>query len=164
MQSNSIPYRGFIPDTNLIKEENASTRYYDKNYNLHRDEGPAIIYKNGNRQWYRWGVMHRVGAPATIYKDLHAWYHLGKLHRDDGPAFITSNRLEYYQLGKLHRTDGPAVVRNDSGTIFCEYHVEGKELGVEGFLLDIIKARYAQRGGRESEDWNQLRIKYDQIF
>lgn len=47
-------------------------------YVLHREDGPAREWNNGNKIWY---------------------YH-GKLHREDGPAFERSNGIkEWYYHG-----------------------------------------------------------------
>ena len=51
-------------------------RYYNKNNELHREEGPAI-------EWAAYG-----------YK---AWYRNGNLHREDGPAReFASGKKEYW--------------------------------------------------------------------
>ena len=32
--------------------------------NLHREDGPAIEYANGNKHWYLNGKLHREDGPA----------------------------------------------------------------------------------------------------
>ena len=60
---------------------------------LHREYGPAVEYKNGNKCWYINGKRHRVGGPAIEwnYDGYKAWYINGKLHREYGPAVEYKN-------------------------------------------------------------------------
>ena len=54
---------------------------------LHRVDGPAVEYADGDKAWYVDGKLHRVGGPAVEYADgYRAWWVDGKLHRVDGPA------------------------------------------------------------------------------
>jgi len=68
-----------------------NSRYVVRNSNreLHRDDGPAIIYPDGRQYWYRNGEFHREDGPAIVFPDGgQYWYRNGYLHRDDGPAVI----------------------------------------------------------------------------
>ena len=60
---------------------------------VHREDGPAVIYKEGSMRWYIAGAPHRDDGPADItMKDgkvvCERWYKRGQLHREDGPATI----------------------------------------------------------------------------
>jgi len=57
--------------------------------NLHRLNGPAIIYSNGAKKWYKEGNLHRTNGPA-IKRKKHSkeWYVNGKRHRLDGAAIV----------------------------------------------------------------------------
>ena len=33
--------------------------YINENGNLHREDGPAVEWKNGNKSWYINGLLHR---------------------------------------------------------------------------------------------------------
>lgn len=35
------------------------------NGKYHREEGPALIRKNGNKYWYKYGKLHRLDGPAA---------------------------------------------------------------------------------------------------
>ena len=35
-----------------------------QNGNLHREDGPAVEYANGNKYWYQNGKLHREDGPA----------------------------------------------------------------------------------------------------
>ena len=48
--------------------------YYNDNNKYHREDGPAIEYKNGTKFWYK----------------------NGKYHREDGPAIEFANGSKYY--------------------------------------------------------------------
>jgi hypothetical protein len=91
--------------------------YYTVGYSrvLHREDGPAVIYENGDMYWYRYGKQHRVGGPAEIYSDGEkTWFKNGKIHRDGGPAIIHGNgMLEWVLNGERHREDGPAIITKD---------------------------------------------------
>ncbi len=55
------------------------TQHWCKDGNLHRDDGPAVIYSNGNQYWYKNDQLHREDGPAIIYPDgTHKWYLNGK--------------------------------------------------------------------------------------
>ncbi len=78
---------------------------------LHRVNGPAIEWANGDKSWYLNGKLHRIDGPAAEGIDGHkSWYLNGKRHRTDGPAIEWANGdKEWYLNGRRHRIDGPAV-------------------------------------------------------
>ena len=39
-------------------------RWYNQNGELHREDGPAIEYTNGDKSWYQNGKAHRLDGPA----------------------------------------------------------------------------------------------------
>jgi hypothetical protein len=36
---------------------------------VHRDNGPALIFPDGTKKWYYFGLPHRLNGPAVIYPD-----------------------------------------------------------------------------------------------
>jgi len=38
-------------------------------YLIHRKDGPAFEWFDGNKSWYEYGHIYRVGEPARIYKN-----------------------------------------------------------------------------------------------
>ncbi len=76
--------------TVLTINDNCTTyRLFGK---LHRDNGPAIIYPDGEQKWYQNGNLHRDDGPAIIHSDgTQKWYHYDKQHKDDGHAVIHSD-------------------------------------------------------------------------
>ena len=77
---------------------------------LHREDGPAIEYANGDKFWYLDGKLHREGGPAIEYVNGDKeWYIYGRRHREDGPAIEHENDFKaWYVNGKCHRVNGPA--------------------------------------------------------
>lgn len=73
-----------------VQVDETYTRWLHDGF-LHREDGPAVEFTNGDKQW---------------------WIK-GKLHREDGPAIEGGNGDKYwYRNDKLHRTDGPAIEPN----------------------------------------------------
>lgn len=109
--------------------ESGGIRYYYKKgtETLHRLNGPAIDYGNGQYNYYVNGKQHREDGPATFVGGTERWYLNGVLHREDGPAEKTaSGRIKYYKYGKLHRLDGPAYTYKSSHGLVLEfYYIEG---------------------------------------
>ena len=97
----------------------------------HREDGPAIVLKDGIEIWYKDGKKHRDNdLPAVVDSDgTEKWYKDGKKHRDnDLPAviyggFSSLNREEWWLNGELHREKGPAVIDHDTG---WKYYKNGK--------------------------------------
>ena len=47
----------------------------DRNGQLHRDNGPAVIYPDGTQLWYRNGKRHRDDGPSAVYPDGTQYWH-----------------------------------------------------------------------------------------
>jgi len=77
--------------------------YKWKTGELHREDGPAVEWADGNKQWYLNNECHRIDGPACEWSDgSKIWYVNGKLHREDGPAceYINGKR-EWWLHGEL---------------------------------------------------------------
>lgn len=65
---------------------NIQTFYFD-GY-LHRQDGPAIIWHDGEEHWFYYGYRHRTDGPAIVRKDGTVEYYLHgeivtvKVHND----------------------------------------------------------------------------------
>jgi len=96
------------------KDGTTSTRD-DLSRVLHRIDGPACEYTDGDREWWVDGKRHRIDGPAMEYVNGDRyWYIDGKRHRIDGPAIEYVNGDRYWFVdGKRHRIDGPAIERSD---------------------------------------------------
>ena len=76
-----------------------TTRWYNLQGQLNREDGPAVAYSNGSKWWYLNGQLHREDGPAIEGSDgSKAWYLKGQLHREDGPAVEWSNGNKYWYL------------------------------------------------------------------
>ena len=70
-----------------IKINKYGTKCYYVNNVLHREDGPAVEYVDGDKFWYKNGKAHRENGPAVEYSNGDKiWYKNGILHREDGPA------------------------------------------------------------------------------
>ena len=78
---------------------------------LHRINGPAVEWVNGDKAWYIHGKLHRIDGPAIERANgKKEWFLNGKRHRTDGPAVEYSDGSKSWFIhGKRHRTDGPAI-------------------------------------------------------
>lgn len=113
-----------------VTEDSISFRYsHNKHkYLLHREDGPAIIYSNGDTQWYLDGFRHRLDGPAKDYESKREWIQYGIHNRLDGPAVeYQDGTKDWIQDGVLHRLDGPAVIFSNGDTrwyVFSKLHRE----------------------------------------
>ena len=68
-------------------DEHGTRRYFNSANQLHRTDGPAVEWGNGNKSWYQNGQLHRTDGPAIIWNDgVKEWYQNGQRHRTDGAA------------------------------------------------------------------------------
>ena len=71
--------------------------YYNENNKLHREDGPAIEYVDGDKWWYKNGKLHKEDGPAVEYSDGDkGWYKNGLQHKEDGPAVEYSDGNKEY--------------------------------------------------------------------
>ena len=73
---------------------------------LHRENGPAVVFINGYKEWYQNGLLHRTDGPAIEFADdTKQWYQNGLLHRTDGPAVEWSNGRKSWWLNGEELTE-----------------------------------------------------------
>ena len=59
---------------NVTVDVHGTTRWY-LDGKLHRENGPAVEYADGNKWWYLNGKRHRADGPAVEYADgTKEWY------------------------------------------------------------------------------------------
>ena len=77
-----------------------NTRWYKdaKCKILHRENGPAIEWLNGDIEWWQNDQLHRIDGPAIECADgTKRWYQRSQRHRTDGPAVeYTNGYLEWW--------------------------------------------------------------------
>ena len=75
-----------------VKVNEYGTTMWYLNGKLHREDGPAIEYRNGDKSWYLNDKLHREDGPAVEYATGgKKWVRNDKLHREDGPAIMWSD-------------------------------------------------------------------------
>lgn len=114
-----------VDDTNAAAVMPNGNRVWYKNGLIHRDNGPAMIFKDGTEVWYHKDRRHREDGPAYICPSSKEsmWFIDGMLHRDGHPAIIQEGQMEaWYKRGRLHREDGPAVIKKNHPD---EYWLDG---------------------------------------
>jgi hypothetical protein len=107
---------------------------------VHRDYGPAIIWKDGTYEYFKNNENHNENGPAQVYKNGSFTYHLhGQFHRTDGPAVYRAddNTCEYYINGQLHRLDGPAVVSKEPDDLI--YAIHGEIMKYEDWVKKVAE-------------------------
>lgn len=129
---------------------------------LHRDGGPAVLWQDGDEEWYQFGQLHRDDGPALVEQQeelgwVRMWFQHGEKHRDDLPAVESqAGHVEWWRRGLLHRDDGPAVeIADEDGEYDYFWYREGK-LHRDGDLPAVIRAdgsqEYYQHGFLHRED------------
>ena len=71
-------YFGFkdsVSFTGVVKD-NANTIAYYLNGKFHREDGPAIEFASGRKDWYLNGKRHRTDGPAVAYANGDKWWYL----------------------------------------------------------------------------------------
>lgn len=68
------------------------------NGELHREDGPAIEYSDGDKYWYINGKLHREDGPAIEYSDKNKiWYYHGQqIHCKDNEEFLKLIKLKAF--------------------------------------------------------------------
>lgn len=96
--------------------------FINRNGDLHKDDGPAVIYQDGTVEFYQNGRLHNLFGPSVIRTDGHKeWWVRGQLHRKEGPAIIDKDGYcAYYRNSELHRTNGPAIIGHNGYRAYYE--------------------------------------------
>lgn len=91
---------------------NVRTCWYNEEDKFHRENGPAIEYANGEKQWWINGKFHREDGPAIEYPDgSKYWYKNDKLHREDGPAIEYPCGRKFWYLNNKELTEAEHQVK-----------------------------------------------------
>jgi len=83
-------------------DDEGNKYWYNEDGELHREDGPAIEYVSGTKEWLINGELHREDEPAIEGADgSKFWYLNDKRHREDGPAIeYADGRKEWYLNGE----------------------------------------------------------------
>ena len=70
-----------MKDNKYYYKDGTTSEDYIDSKTLHREDGPAVEYNDGDKHWYIDGKRHRLGGPAVEYADGDKlWYIDGKYH------------------------------------------------------------------------------------
>ncbi|RTK95480.1 MAG: hypothetical protein EKK64_06565 [Neisseriaceae bacterium] len=78
--NNGVKYK-IIEQPNGTKEYWSyliSTNSSPNSLKLHMENKPAIIYPNGDVEYWQWGKRHRNNGPAVIYGNKQYWFYYGE--------------------------------------------------------------------------------------
>jgi hypothetical protein len=82
------------------------------NDKVHRVDGPAVEYADGDRFWYLNDKRHRIDGPAIEYAHgENQWYLNGKRHRIDGPAIEYPNGSYEWYLNEVRYSFEEYIVK-----------------------------------------------------
>ncbi len=98
-----------------VKVTEEATKWYNENYRLHREDGPAVELKNGFKYYYINEKIHREDGPAIENANGDKWYYINdELHREDGPAIEFVNGSKCYFINGEYLTEEEFNNRNKS--------------------------------------------------
>ena len=114
------------------------------NGDLHREDGPAVEYRNGNKFWYLNNKRHREDGPAIEFTSGNIeWYLNGKRHRKNGPAIEYVDGYKFWYLNnRLYKIqDGDRIIKRDKdfdcktciSQIVCNYDCQWEIIRDEYF-------------------------------
>jgi hypothetical protein len=84
-------------------DESGTTRWYNANNKLHREDGPAVEWANGDKFWYINDKRHRENGPAVEWSDgSKYWFLNDKQISEEG----FNNRKNKPCIGKKVIIDG----------------------------------------------------------
>lgn len=92
-------------------DKNSTIRYYLDGL-LHREDGPAVVYLDGGKEWSLMGRRHRIDGPALEYPGVGIleWYVDGLLHNEDGPAVTYDNGFKSYYLNNIRISESEFIM------------------------------------------------------
>ena len=54
-----------------VSPRTGTRRYYNSKGQLHREDGPAVVYSGGSCEWWQNGLRHRIDGSAVEWYDGH---------------------------------------------------------------------------------------------
>lgn len=133
-----------------VDEEGSRIWLNQRPYGLtHRDDGPAIEYCNGRKEWWQNGNIHRENGPAI--EDAYGnrwWYYRGLFCRVGGPAveLVNGYRAWHRHGGKPFRKDGPAIEMPDLDTFEWPKPSPGVAMKIAAFEAAMLLGHHVRSG------------------
>ncbi len=120
------------------RQANIMDKLYSKPSYTNPKTGDKFWFKNNrfsedpNKSPSDWGELHRVNGPAVEWANGDkSWWLNDKRHRTDGPAVEGASGAKYWYLnGMSHRVDGPAVELANGDKL---WYLNGKNLNESEF-------------------------------
>ena len=79
MQNQSLDEFDALAEELTLRREvdnNHNISYFNSDNQLHRVNGPALIYTNGAKYWYQYNLLHRLDGPAVEFNSGLSSYHI----------------------------------------------------------------------------------------
>ena len=122
------------------KEDDKIVWYKDDK--IHREDGPAIEYNNGCKEWWFNGNQT---LEANIYEFTSA----------SGRYVLEDKTIMYFKEGLAHNENGPAIEGED----FKEWWINGKKLTEQEFKEYIVKKNLHEKLQSNLEPKNKEKMK-----
>jgi hypothetical protein len=68
---------------------------------LHREDGPAVEWSNGDKAWYLNGNYHRADGPAVVFTNYQSWWLNGRSYFHDEWFKLLTPEQQYNYLWNL---------------------------------------------------------------
>jgi hypothetical protein len=113
-----------------IDEDENKFYYSDKEMKiLHREDGPAVEWEDGDKSWWLNGKHHREDGPASEWGDGGKfWFLNGERHREDGPAIERANGYKEWWLNDIQYSQ---IGFNKKMNLAPTININGQEFTVE---------------------------------
>jgi hypothetical protein len=93
---------------NPIIDSAGTKRWRNESNKLDRLNGPAVEWVDGDKveEWYQNGKRHRLDGPAVTFKNGEKqWWVNGLIHREDGPAVVFPEGINQWWIkNAVYRT------------------------------------------------------------
>ena len=97
--------------SNPVIDSNGTKYWFNKQGQRHREDGPAVVWSDGCKEWWLNSRPHRLDGPAVIFADgTKAWFLNGQRHREDGPAVVWSDGCKEWWLNGKQYTEEEYVM------------------------------------------------------
>ena len=83
----------------VIIRKNGTKEVYNQYETLHREKGPAVIYPNGDKEWWCRGLKHRDNGPAVIIGNKQFWFEYGEFikYKDSSEHSIIPKTKNFFK-------------------------------------------------------------------
>ena len=86
--------------TGVVKDKYGDIIYH-LNGNIHRTDGPACEYANGDKQWHLNGKLHREDGPACEVANGRKYWYLNSKYYGCDDDFTNESWIRFVQLELL---------------------------------------------------------------